>query len=1616
MLTKFETKSPRVKGLAFHPNRPFILASLHNGTIQLWDYKMGTLLERYEDHDGPVRGIDFHPSQNLFCSGGDDYKLKVWRLQRGGGGSRPLFNLLGHLDYIRTTKFHHEYPWIVSASDDQTIRIWNWQSRSSISVLTGHNHYVMCAEFHPKDDLVVSASLDQTVRVWDTSGLRKKTVRGAPSEHDMQSNNAVISRVNADLFGGTDAVVKYVLEGHDRGVNWASFHHTLPLIISGADDRQIKLWRMSETKAWEVDAMRGHTNNVSCVIFHPKAELLVSNSEDRSIRVWDISRRQGVQTIRREHDRFWILAAHPEQNLLAAGHDSGMIVFKLERERPAYDTQANNTELYYVKDRYLRRYEYGSSEDSVQVSLRRGSGTSTAGGSIGTAPRSLIFNSLNPAEINILVLSDIEGGSYELVTLPKSTSGGAVASEVPDSKRGQALGVAFVARNRFAVLDRSRQILIKNLRNEVGKKFPSPYPTTDGMFPAGTAGRVLLRSEDRISLFDTNSRRILGEVVVAMVRHVVWNKDGTMVALLCKHAVVICNKQLEQLCTVPETVRVKSGAWGPHGIFVYTTLNHIKYCIPNGDAGVIRTLDLPIYITRVTKDTLYCLDRECKVRKLSIDTTECLFKIALMRKQYGEVIRMIRHANLCGQAIIAYLQAKGYPEVALHFVEDKKTRFNLAIECGNLEVAMTAALEVDDTECWTRLGVEALRQGNQKIVEMAYQRTKDFERLSFLYLITGNTDKLRKMLKIAEMRGDVMSRFHNALYLGDAAERVKILEEVGQLSLAYVAAVSHGLNEDAERIAGALSEAGVELPQVDPSSATLLMPPNPIFRDAEENWPLLEVSKSIISQALQDGVIPDGADLSAYNETPEADVANEVTDDGFADDFNDDAGDALGGGGVSAFPGDDDLDLGADGGGFPGDDESDIEFDDEDVGGPAAEADFEPGISDGGAGGVFVAPTPGADRAAAWVQNSSLAADHVAAGSFGKAMQLLNRQIGLVNFAPLEESMMDVFLGARCVVPGLPCTRSVPTLMQRNDKDGNPGAQSLPEVCVKLSLLVEKLRVAYQYFQQGKFQEALTSFREILLGIPLLVVPSREVPEVKELLGICREYITGILIELERRDTEDAVRQAELAAYFTRCTLQPAHMILVLNLAMTRAFKLKNYITAASFAQRLLNMSEINAPTQSQLKTKASKVLRASEQHGRNEVKLNYDENAQFSICSQTNTPIADATSALKCPFCAATCTAEGSGKLCKVCTLSPMGRRGWTRSASAAAPGGAGGADGDVAAASQDKSKLTGLARTLDQNPEMANELVEVMSHNTKLRIANAILDQEVSGGRSYSDYLARRHRQNIMIREISFSMGDDIKDQIDVDKDGHVSSQELNEWLQNLMKMQNTSGGRAPLEPTPTQLWQFALLSGVPFVAFGFLDNAIMLVAGDVIDTQLGRVLGISTLAAAGLGNMISDVAGLGLGGYVEASSKRLGLKDPKLTLQQMQTRKIRFLNFIATSIGICIGCILGMVPLLFMDAEENNMKEMFEMMKADSSDGKVSVNQLMERLEEGANLMGSENYELVAGEVKQRFTDEAAHVSYRQFREFVKDLRKLPELSHFPENQHFTNLFCEAVGIDY
>ncbi|XP_026686772.1 coatomer subunit alpha-like [Diaphorina citri] len=469
MLTKFETKSARVKGLSFHPKRPWILSSLHNGVIQLWDYRMNTLLEKFDEHEGPVRGICFHNQQPIFVSGGDDYKIKVWNYKQ----RKCIFTLLGHLDYIRTTFFHHEYPWILSASDDQTIRIWYWQSRNCICVLTGHNHYVMCAQFHPTDDIVVSASLDQTIRVWDISGLRKKNV--APGMGPLE-----------------------------------------------------------------------------CTVL-----------------------------------------------------------------------------------KYCKPVKY-----------------------------------CNP-----------------------------------------------------------------------------------------------------------------------------------------KHTLHICNRKMEPLCNIHENTRVKSGAWDESGVFIYTTSNHIKYAIVNGDHGIIRTLDLPIYITKIKGNQVYYLDRECSPHVLRIDPTEFKFKLALINHKYEEVLHIVRNSRLVALDD-EDLEGEGRGRRTHGGGDDGDEEGG--DEDGGWDVG-------DDlVECTHGGGDDGEEEGGDE---------------------DGGWDVGDDLV---EMRNDRIG----FIIPGEVGERIKILKSCGQTSLAYLTAATHGLSEEAAELESNLRTAdpNATLPTVHPE-AQLLRPPAPVA-EAETNWPLLTVSKS----------------------------------------------------------------------------------------------------------------------------------------------------------------------------------------------------------------------------------------------------------------------------------------------------------------------------------------------------------------------------------------------------------------------------------------------------------------------------------------------------------------------------------------------------------------------------------------------------------------------------------------------------------------------------------------------------------------------------------------------------------------------------------------------------
>jgi putative methionine-R-sulfoxide reductase with GAF domain len=122
----------------------------------------------------------------------------------------------------------------------------------------------------------------------------------------------------------------------------------------------------------------------------------------------------------------------------------------------------------------------------------------------------------------------------------------------------------------------------------------------------------------------------------------------------------------------------------------------------------------------------------------------------------------------------------------------------------------------------------------------------------------------------------------------------------------------------------------------------------------------------------------------------------------------------------------------------------------------------------------------------------------------------------------------------------------------------------------------------------------------------------------------------------------------------------------------------------------------------------------------------------------------------------------------------------------------------------------------------------------------------------------------------------------------------------------------------PSTSQLRTVAFRAAIPMVGFGFMDNLVMIQAGEAIDMSLGVAFGLSTMAAAGFGQCISDVAGFTSGGIVDAFVAKLNLPQHGLSPQQLDLKICRMYITAGGCAGVVLGCLMGMTSLLFMDTD--------------------------------------------------------------------------------------------------
>lgn len=243
----------------------------------------------------------------LVVGGFSDSSLKVWNMAKIGEehnssengntgevgqtehlagldtGKRSYTLLQGHAGPVYAANFSPEGDFILSASEDCTVRLWSSKMNANLVCYKGHNYPVWDVQFSPVGHYFVSSSHDRTARVWSMERIQPLRI----------------------------------MAGHLSDVDCVQWHVNCNYIATGSSDKTVRLWDVQSGEC--VRMFVGHRGMVLSIAMSPDGRYMASGDEDGAIMMWDLSTGRCVTPLMGHTSCIWTLAFSCEGSVLASG-------------------------------------------------------------------------------------------------------------------------------------------------------------------------------------------------------------------------------------------------------------------------------------------------------------------------------------------------------------------------------------------------------------------------------------------------------------------------------------------------------------------------------------------------------------------------------------------------------------------------------------------------------------------------------------------------------------------------------------------------------------------------------------------------------------------------------------------------------------------------------------------------------------------------------------------------------------------------------------------------------------------------------------------------------------------------------------------------------------------------------------------------------------------------------------------------------------------------------------------------------------------------------------------------------------------------------------------------
>lgn len=319
------------------------LEVLPNGLVRnarpLWSGAMSVLLQALnrdlavatlKGHKGTVNSAVFSPDGTRLLTASADETARIWDART----CSTVAILKGHDGTVFSAAFNRDGTRVVTASGDMTARIWDARTGEIIVILEGHTGIVHSAAFSPDGTRVATASVDSIARIWDANnGAPIVTIGTFGSAQDKARTNSIAFSPDgrrlvtasddetAQVWDTITGALIMTLKGHENYVISAAFSPDGTRLVTASRDWTGRLWDAHNGAL--LATLEGHEDDVIFAAFSPDGTQLVTTSRDKTARLWDARNGEAIATLEGHTDTLTAATFRSDGMRLATASSDG---------------------------------------------------------------------------------------------------------------------------------------------------------------------------------------------------------------------------------------------------------------------------------------------------------------------------------------------------------------------------------------------------------------------------------------------------------------------------------------------------------------------------------------------------------------------------------------------------------------------------------------------------------------------------------------------------------------------------------------------------------------------------------------------------------------------------------------------------------------------------------------------------------------------------------------------------------------------------------------------------------------------------------------------------------------------------------------------------------------------------------------------------------------------------------------------------------------------------------------------------------------------------------------------------------------------------------------------